>query len=154
MGQRALQGFWQLGPFRMIYMILAALGLDQKKQLCKALDRNELVNMSESKLAVVLCLSHTGWVGQKRVPCSHSYWDPPSAAKTHWLMVCIKRQGTDFCQNYVFRTVHNSSVYWKEILLTAATQWAVKNITTPNYQKELSETAAFSLNNKKAWINN
>lgn len=79
---------------------------------------------------------------------------PSSAAKTHWLMVCIKRQGTDVCQNYVFRTVHNSSVYWKEILLTAATQWAVKNITTPNYQKELSETAAFSLNNKKPWINN
>lgn len=57
----------------MIYMILAALGLDQKKQLCKALDRNEVVNMFESKLAVVLCLSHTGRAGQKRVPCSHSY---------------------------------------------------------------------------------
>lgn len=58
---------------------------------------------------------------------------PSSAAKTRWLMVCIKRQGTDFCKKYVFRTVHNNSVYWKEILLIAATQWAVKNMTTPNY---------------------
>lgn len=75
------------------------------------------------------------------------------AARAHWWTVCIKRQGTDFCKNYIFRTVYNNSVYWKEILLTAATQWAVKIITIPNYQDELSETAPFSLNNKKPWIN-
>lgn len=78
---------------------------------------------------------------------------PSPAAKALWLTVCIKRWGTDFYKNYLFRTVYNNSVYWKEILLTAATQWAAKNITIPNYQNELSETSAFSLSNKKPWIN-
>lgn len=60
MGQWGLQGVWQLGPFKMISVTLAALGLEQKKQLYKALDRNELVKVFQSKEAAVLCLSHTG----------------------------------------------------------------------------------------------
>lgn len=63
------------------------------------------------------------------------------AATAHWLTVCIKRQGMDFCKNYLFRTVYKNSVYWKEIPLTAVTQWAVKiplfQIVKMNYQKLL-----------------
>lgn len=133
---RSLWGVWQLGLLWMIHVTLAALGLDQNKQLCKALDRNEPANVFQGTVAAVLCLSHTGPAEQNRAPRSHSCWKPPLLPGP----LCIKRQGTDFCENYIFRTLYNNSVYWKEIL-TAATQWAVKvsllQITKMNSQKLL-----------------
>lgn len=42
----------------MIYVTLAALGLDQKKQLCKALDRNEAVNVLQSSGSRAVSVPH------------------------------------------------------------------------------------------------
>lgn len=47
-------------------------GIRSEKQLCTALDRNEAVNVPQSRVAAVLCLSHTGPAEQNRAARSHS----------------------------------------------------------------------------------